>query len=197
LPLGHALFDLALGLQEQEGDLVGVFNYAIDLFDHSTVERWAENFRLVVNELIDHPEARLSEINLPEVPAWSTGDEDDLVPSEEVPYDPPSGGVEQVLASIWEDVLGVERVGRHDHFFALGGHSLRAVQVVARVCSYLDTDVPLRLLFERPTLSAFAEGIIEKFIESHEIEEVTLESLFREPPRDGDPTDGAPTGLAR
>ena len=63
---------------------------------------------------------------------------------------------EEVVAGIWQEVLGVERVGQEDSFFALGGHSLLATQAVARVHRLLGVDVPLRTLFELPMLRAFA-----------------------------------------
>src|SRR5690606_8686544 len=72
---------------------------------------------------------------------------------------PPAGPVEEALARIWSEVLGVERVGRHDSFFDLGGHSLLAVRVISRVRLELGADVPLAELFTSPGLAAFAERL--------------------------------------
>ncbi len=73
-------------------------------------------------------------------------------------YVAPRTSTEEILAGIWAEVLGVERVGIYDNFFELGGHSLLATQVVARV---LDVDLPLTSLFESPTIAALAAVITE------------------------------------
>ncbi|RPJ43737.1 MAG: hypothetical protein EHM21_11105, partial [Chloroflexi bacterium] len=61
----------------------------------------------------------------------------------------------------WAQLLCVEKVGVHDNFFTLGGHSLLAAQVMARVRSRYDVDVPLRDLFETPTVENLAAAIIQ------------------------------------
>ncbi|QHG87430.1 non-ribosomal peptide synthetase [Xanthomonas cucurbitae] len=73
-------------------------------------------------------------------------------------YEAPQGEVEQTLAGIWQSVLGVEQVGRHDNFFQLGGHSLLAVTVIERMRRQgLSADV--RVLFGQPTLAALAASV--------------------------------------
>ncbi|HET7464785.1 MAG TPA: condensation domain-containing protein, partial [Longimicrobium sp.] len=74
-------------------------------------------------------------------------------------YEAPVGETEAALAEIWAEVLGVERVGRHDHFFERGGHSLRAVQVISRVRQVLRVEAALGELFTRPVLSDFARAL--------------------------------------
>jgi acyl carrier protein len=64
--------------------------------------------------------------------------------------------IEDMLAGIWSEVLSTEQVKVHDNFFDLGGHSLLATQVISRVRSEFKIEVPLRSLFEAPTLSGFA-----------------------------------------
>jgi amino acid adenylation domain-containing protein len=71
----------------------------------------------------------------------------------------PRSPLEQVLAGIWSGVLGVENVGIHDHFFDLGGDSIRSLQVAARVREALQIDVSLRELFERPTVAGLADAL--------------------------------------
>jgi amino acid adenylation domain-containing protein len=74
-------------------------------------------------------------------------------------YVPPASPLEELLAGIWAQVLGVERVGVHDNFFARGGHSLLATQVVARMRSALNVGIPLPRIFETPTIAALAVWI--------------------------------------
>jgi acyl carrier protein len=74
-------------------------------------------------------------------------------------YQAPRNPVEESLARIWAEVLKLEKVGVYDNFFDLGGHSLKAVQVVSRACNTFGVDLPLRRLFETPTIVGLAEGI--------------------------------------
>ncbi|MDQ1924844.1 AMP-binding protein, partial [Massilia pseudoviolaceinigra] len=74
-------------------------------------------------------------------------------------YEAPQGEIEIAIANIWQELLGLERVGRHDHFFELGGHSLLAVQFASRIRTSLGTELALRDLFAYPTLTALAQGI--------------------------------------
>jgi amino acid adenylation domain-containing protein len=79
-------------------------------------------------------------------------------------YVAPRTPLEETLAAIWQDLLGVERVGVHDDFFALGGHSLLATQAVIRIRSTIG-DVPLHSLFNAPTVAALAEAIVAADLE--------------------------------
>jgi amino acid adenylation domain-containing protein len=73
----------------------------------------------------------------------------------------PRDRIEEVLAQIWLQVLGVERLGVYDNFFELGGHSLLATQVISHIRDTLKVELPLRRLFESPTIAGLAAGIRE------------------------------------
>jgi acyl carrier protein len=78
---------------------------------------------------------------------------------EQAQYKAPQTRTEQVLADIWQEVLGVERVGLLDNFFELGGHSLLATRVVAKVRHELSVNMPLRSVFEFTSLEEMAAFI--------------------------------------
>jgi surfactin family lipopeptide synthetase A len=73
----------------------------------------------------------------------------------------PEGPVEEMLAEVWQEILGIERIGTNDNFFELGGHSLLAIRVVSRLLRDYEVDLPLRQLFEYPTIAELASVIEE------------------------------------
>ena len=87
------------------------------------------------------------------------------IPSErETAYVAPRTPVEEGLAQIWAELLHVERVGVHDDFFDLGGHSLAAGRVIARIAEAFHVDLPLRTVFEAPTVAALAAAIVDHLV---------------------------------
>ncbi|WP_285410610.1 non-ribosomal peptide synthetase [Pseudomonas sp. FR229a] len=83
----------------------------------------------------------------------------DIEAFEQQEYQAPQGPLETALAAIWADVLGVEQVGRQDQFFALGGHSLLVMRVLAQVRHALGLEVAPSTLFAAPVLAEFAERL--------------------------------------
>ena len=99
------------------------------------------------------PNGKVDRRELERIPLPGAGSEAGFV----VPRDE----VEARVAAIWRELLGVERVGAHDNFFALGGHSLLAARLMAAVRDAYGVEVPLRALFEKPTLAELALAITE------------------------------------
>ncbi|OWA08458.1 non-ribosomal peptide synthetase [Streptomyces sp. CS227] len=79
--------------------------------------------------------------------------------SESAAYVAPAPGTQTALAAVWAEVLGVERVGAEDDFFALGGHSLLATRVISRVRTGLGAHLAVRDLFDAPRLADLAEAV--------------------------------------
>lgn len=101
-------------------------------------------------------------------------------------YTAPRDAVEEIIAGLWIEVLGVDRPGVFDNFFELGGHSLKATQLLSRLRQTFQIDLPLRNLFESPTISGMAEAVRNGL--SGEVESVhSIQALPR------DPTTGLPT----
>jgi amino acid adenylation domain-containing protein len=73
----------------------------------------------------------------------------------------PSTATEELVAGIWSEILGVEKIGIHDNFFDLGGHSLRVIQVVSRIRQTFDLEISVRHLFKNPTISKLIEVMAE------------------------------------
>lgn len=74
----------------------------------------------------------------------------------------PGNPTEQIIAEIWQQVLGIEKVGIHDNFFELGGHSLLAVRVIARLKNRFHDQFPVTSLFERPTVHLLSKMVLKE-----------------------------------
>ncbi|ARU60371.1 hypothetical protein CBW65_04300 [Tumebacillus avium] len=71
----------------------------------------------------------------------------------------PSTAVEQQIAVVWQEILGIEKVGAGDSFFHLGGHSLHATRIISRINREFETRLPLRVFFEEPTIGGLAKRV--------------------------------------
>jgi amino acid adenylation domain-containing protein len=105
---------------------------------------------VVLNDLPLLANGKLNRAELP-APDWSRDSDQEFVP--------PGTATEKRLASIWSDVLGVDQIGVHDDFFELGGHSLMAAQLVSRITDAMQIGLPLRRLFDSPTIAELAEHV--------------------------------------
>ncbi|MEI8214059.1 MAG: thioesterase domain-containing protein, partial [Planctomycetota bacterium] len=132
--------------------------------------------RLNTSHLRNHLQNRLPDYMLPaafveidKLPITSSGKvkrsslpvPDDSRPELETGYANPRNPIEQQLASIWSEVLGIQEIGIHDNFFALGGHSLLAVRLFARIEKSFGRRLPLAVLFQYGTIGHLAGLLVE------------------------------------
>ncbi|MBD3307338.1 amino acid adenylation domain-containing protein [candidate division KSB3 bacterium] len=97
------------------------------------------------------PNGKVDRVALPVPEIWGSGRQEGYVA--------PQTPLEEVVAAIWAEVLGVEHVGIHDNFFDLGGHSLLATQVISRIREACAVEFPVRQIFETPTISGLSQQI--------------------------------------
>ncbi|WP_353769880.1 condensation domain-containing protein [Okeania sp. SIO1F9] len=119
---------------------------------------------------------------LPQLPLTPNGKVDrkalpvpNVASSVSTEYVAPQTETQKVLAEIWKAVLGIEKVGIHDHFFDLGGHSLMATQVVSRVRQTFNIELPLTKLFENSELVSLSQEIEVYLAQSQRIETVAIQ----------------------
>jgi acyl transferase domain-containing protein/thioesterase domain-containing protein len=134
------------GIQPDEGfDLLG------------RVLGQAQEVQVLISPLDLH--AMIAELRAPEKPAAAVAHSSSASTDAATGADAPRDEIEQKLAAVWSELLGVDRVGLQDAFFDLGGHSLIAVRLFARIRKMWGVDLPLATLFRAPTLEALAATI--------------------------------------
>jgi len=94
-------------------------------------------------------------------------------------YEAPTGEAEETLAGIWQELLHVERVGRQDHFFELGGHSLLATRVISRIRDLCGIELPVRALFDMPTLRQLAVHVADEMKSQALLDDFGADGLMR------------------
>ncbi|HUC10576.1 MAG TPA: amino acid adenylation domain-containing protein [Stellaceae bacterium] len=141
--------------------------YANDPLRSRRHQRLAQELRVLAESKLPDYMVPSAFVMLREFPLTSNGkvDREALPPPSVRPADEkliaPLTPDEEVLAAIWADVLGLDRVGTHDDFFALGGHSLLATQVISRVREAFAVELQVRTIFQAPTISGLAQRIVD------------------------------------
>ena len=135
------------------------------------MERLARGFGEVLAAVATDPGRRVAEIPIPALDGVPEPARVGVPPEERlgavrrtgsVLEEAPRSPLEEAVAEIWRDVLGVDALGIHQDFFDLGGHSLLATQVVARLEERLERSVSIADLFEEPTVAGLAERIVRR-----------------------------------
>ncbi|HVE91284.1 MAG TPA: amino acid adenylation domain-containing protein [Actinomycetota bacterium] len=169
----------ALGFTVRTGEYVEQTNYPLTLvvapgagielriafdtsrFDAASAGQIMDHLATAIDEIVNSPEAGPRELGV-------LADAGDFVGADDGPgafvhrafeHVEPRSPTERLLASIWRDVLGLDRVGVTDDFFELGGHSLLATQVLSRVRATFQVPLSLRALFDAPTVQRLADEI--------------------------------------
>ncbi|MCC5658371.1 amino acid adenylation domain-containing protein [Nostoc sp. XA010] len=93
----------------------------------------------------------------------------------------PSTAIEEMLVNIWTEVLGIENIGIHHNFFNLGGHSLLATRLVSQIRQAFQIELPLRRIFEKPTIAGLAKDIEKATKANLGVEATKIERIERSP----------------
>lgn len=173
-PLVRTMYPLTLCILPKDTQLLLYLAYERRRFADATAAQILADFRSVIASILEMPEQLLSQLLAgiadairfradPSTRGVLSGERDDTTPSTPV---------EEVLAGICAKALGLERVGMHENFFVLGGHSLLAAQIVTQVRETFQVELPLRSLFEAPTLAGLAHALIAHEPQSGQSEKI-------------------------
>jgi non-ribosomal peptide synthase protein (TIGR01720 family) len=143
-------------------------------FDAESAREMADGLRAALLAMVAAPAATVGELlaALPEPSAAAEAADAAADAAARREYVAPRTATEAVLAGVWEEVLGVERVGATDDFFALGGYSLAATQIASRVRATLQVEAPVRLLFQHPTVAGLAAALAARERKPGQVERV-------------------------
>lgn len=183
IPNGTVRFDFELAIDEMPNGLRGRFDYNVDLFRPETAARFCDAYLQLLKNILENPVGQLSQLlDLPELiqerffepdslpgPDLESGAENDNIP--------PRTPLEEKLAGIWMETLELSRVSVHDGFFALGGHSLMAAQLVARLRIEFEVDLSLQQFLEACTVAELA-AVIDQLSRQPAVDEVTVLRLL-------------------
>ncbi|WP_416674499.1 condensation domain-containing protein [Egbenema bharatensis] len=181
-------FEISLSMQEQSGQLEGALQYKTALFNSQTIAQFIERFQFILNQLVNNPDVRLSE--LPQFagfnPAIALSGANFADPIADLA---PRTPIEQQLTQIWQDLLELQSISIKANFFELGGYSLLAVRLFQQIEAVLGKTLPLSTLVSAPTIEQLA-AVLEGTQSQASGSVVLLQAGTAEPPlfllHDGD-----------
>jgi amino acid adenylation domain-containing protein len=173
IQLETALFDLTVEVKEAAEEFVVSANYSTDLFEDATIQKLLHDYKQILHLVSSNPHTRLSELSpsialatpptFRDVSISSTYSEKRnvqiRVPNAEEKAEPLTP-LQELLVDIWSQVLKRTNIGIWDNFFEVGGHSLLATQVISRIHDTFQIDLPVRIIFQSPTVAALVEELV-------------------------------------
>ncbi|BBM85844.1 non-ribosomal peptide synthetase [Candidatus Uabimicrobium amorphum] len=151
----NARFDLTLNVK-QTNELKCTFVYNRDLFSAETVGSWAHSFTMLLNDIVQNPQQRISVLQAtPQRSAASNY----IEKKTQSGYLAPRNSIEAELVTIWQETLKTKPIGITDNFFELGGHSILAIKLINRTRKVFSLKMSLQIIFEKPTIQQLAEYI--------------------------------------
>ncbi|MBP5973795.1 amino acid adenylation domain-containing protein [Brasilonema sp. CT11] len=152
-----AEFDLELTLEETSTEIEGLLVYRTDLFTDATITQMVDNLLTLLEKIIINSNQRLNELIFTSEPPSLPNQTVTLPRAKE--FVKPQNSYEEILLTIWKEILGQEQISTQDNFFELGGHSAQALEVICKLQSALQVELPLIYLFEKPTVFQLAAAI--------------------------------------
>ncbi|MBD2506376.1 amino acid adenylation domain-containing protein [Nostoc muscorum FACHB-395] len=149
-----AEFDLELTLEETSTGIEGLLVYRIDLFEAATITKMVDNFQTLLEKITTNYNQRLAELILISEPQ-SLPPQTVVSPTSK-DFVRPQNSIEEVVLTIWKEILGIEQISTQDNFFELGGHSAQTLEVICKLQSAFPVELPLIYLFEKPTVFQLA-----------------------------------------
>jgi non-ribosomal peptide synthetase component F/thioesterase domain-containing protein len=160
-------FEMQLAVIERKEGVRAELEYNANLFDKSTIREWLEYYQTLLHFAAASPDRKISELpapphiakNLateakhkPPFPKTTTGSSAAIAESSEALHDPLTSD----LAGIWQSALNIDAIGLHDNFFVLGGRSLVAARLIAKINKKYSLKLGLATLFNCPTIAELA-----------------------------------------
>jgi non-ribosomal peptide synthetase component F/thioesterase domain-containing protein len=162
-------FEMQLAMIERPEGLRAELEYNAELFEKTTVDRWLAYYQDLLKAAVSNPDQRLSD--LPNPPFKSahqdnhgTKDARNLISEHKLerPYVAPRDLVEEMLAQIWEGVLGMTSISVQANFFDIGGTSMMILKMVPRINAAFELLLPVPTIFKAPTIELMANVIKER-----------------------------------
>ena len=155
---GTSCFEVSMNVRVHERPEIEL-QYSSDLFDTATIRGFLQDYRAVLESLCANPDARLDELAIGKQKTGMKAEEQPRVAV--IEYAQPKRDIESKLLELWESVLERRPIGVNDNFFEVGGDSLRAVRLFARIEQTFKRAIPLGALVQSPTIATLARVISE------------------------------------